>query len=245
VNKEIERQYIHSFRCLCGDFPSGNLQEREEPDFLLVTQMRKIGIEVTQIFKTYDKRSLQTIETTKEAITAFARCYSERMKLPPAHVSLFFSLQKPLRRDAQKAIAHRVSRVVRDNMPLPGSSVNLEHGEGGPRDQPIEVDLICINRVHSVDKHRWTWPEFGSVLMDAATQLERVIAEKSKKLDAYLRCCDECWLLIVAPSFKPAGMIHPDTNTLSRTYASRFGRTYFLDFGRGCLFRLQDNRRHL
>jgi hypothetical protein len=237
VNKETEREYIHSFRCLCVDFPNGDLQEHEGPDFLVVTQMRRIGIEVTQIFKTDGKRSLQTIETTKETITVLSQKYAECMELPPAHVSLFFSLNKNLRKDAQMAIAHRIAKVVRDNMPLPGSSVRLEYGKGG-------VDLVYINRVHSNDRHRWTWPEAGSVLTDAATQLEKAIAEKSEKLDTYLRCCDECWLLIVAPSFKPAGMIHPDEHTLSRTYPSRFSRTYLLDFGRGCLFRLHDNGSH-
>lgn len=240
MNKEIERQYMHSFRFLCNDLPSGDLREHEEPDFLIVMDnRRKLGIEVTQVFKTDGKRSPQTIETTKEAITVFSQNYAESMNLPPADVSLFFSLQKPLRKNAQMAIAHRVAKVVRDNMPLPGSSVFLEYAKRGSRDQPIEVDLIGINRVHCVDRHRWNWPEAGSVLTDAASQLENKIRDKSKKLDAYLRCCDECWLLIVAPSFKPAGMIHPDTHTLSRIYASCFGRTYFLDFGRGCLFQLR------
>ena len=81
----------------------------------------------------------------------------------------------------------------------------------------------------------------GDVQTDAIALLEGAIKEKSQRLDDYLHRCDECWLLIVAPSFKPSGMIHPDKRSLSHAYASPFGRTYFLDFGLGSLFQLPDN----
>ena len=240
-HKEIERHYLHSFRYLCRDFPSGDLRNHETPDFLVVTEtQRKIGIEITRVFKAdgKTKNSQQSVEATKEAITVFARMYSECLNLPPVDVSLLFSLRRPLNAKAQREIALRVAQVVHDNMPFQGESVTLEYGIGGRRDQPIEVDLICINRVHPVDRHQWTWPEMGDVQTDVITLLQRAINTKTEKLDACLRCCDECWLLIVAPSFKPSGMIHPDKHSLSHAYASRFSRTYFLDFGHGRLVRL-------
>src|ERR1035437_10723840 len=122
-------------------------------------------------------------------------------------------------------------------MPAEGKSVQLEYRIN----QPIEVDLININRVHPVDRHQWTCPEMGVVQTDAIALLEEAIKKKTKRLSDCLRNCDECWLLIVAPSFNPSGMIHSDTDSLSHTYASPFGRTYFLDFGRGRLFQLQDD----
>ena len=148
-NKEIERQHLHSFRYLCGDFPSGDLQDHESPDFVIVTeQQRKIGIEHTQVFKADGgtKASEQSVEATKEQITVAARTYSEYLNSPPAHVSLFFSLQRPLPAKARQRIARRVAQVVHDNMPSEGKSVRLDCGASGQRNQPIEVDLILINR---------------------------------------------------------------------------------------------------
>jgi hypothetical protein len=240
--KEIERQHFHSFQCLCSDFPMGDLRESETPDFLMVTKtQRKIGIELTQVFKVNGKTKFpsQSIEATKEGITVASRMYSEKLNLSPAHVSLFFSLRRYLKAKTQLEIARRVAQVVRDNMPPEGGSVQLDYGIGGSPGQPIEVDTILINRVHPVDHHLWTWPEFSAAQTDAIALLEGAIKEKARRLDDYLRRCDECWLLIVAPSFKPSGMIHPDKHSLSHTYASPFSRTYFLDFGRGSLFRLR------
>ncbi len=238
--KEIERQHLHSFRYLCSDFPRGNLQDYETPDFLIVTEtQRKIGIELTQVFKTdgETKSSQQSIEATKIEIMVAARMYSECFNLPPAHVSLFFSLRRPLKAKARQEIARRVAQVVHDNMPAEGKSVQLEYRIN----QPSEVDLITINRVHPVDHHQWTCPEMGVVQTDAIALFEKAIKKKAKRLGDCLQNCDECWLLIVAPSFKPSGTIHPDKHSFSHIYASPFRRTYFLDFGRGSLFQLQDN----
>jgi hypothetical protein len=244
-HKEIERPYLHSFRCLCSDFPLGELQEPDPPapDFVVVTeQQRRIGIELTQVFKAdgRTKFSQQGIEAAKEEITVAARTYSECLSSPAAHVALFFSLQKHPNAKAREQIARQVAQVVHENMPPEGESVQLDRGIGGPRNQPNEVDLILINRVHPVDRHRWTWLEMGAEQTDVIELLERKIEEKARKLDGYLHHCDECWLLIVAPSFKPSGKIRPDEPTLSHSYHSPFARTYFLDFGHGTLDRLQD-----
>jgi hypothetical protein len=141
----------------------------------------------------------------------------------------------------RREIARRVAQVVHDNMPPAGESVQLDCGIGGLKGQPIAVDAIGINRVYPVDRHRWTWPEVGIVQTNAIALIEGAIKKKAKKLDDCLRNCDECWLLIVAPSFQPSGTIHPDKHSFSHIYASPFSRTYFLDFGRGSLFQLQDS----
>jgi len=78
----------------------------------------------------------------------------------------------------------------------------------------------------------------GSVETDAIRLIEKAIEGKAVKFDSYLSNCDECWLLIVAPSLKPSGMIHPDKRSLSQIYASPFSRIYILDFGRGIVTRL-------
>jgi hypothetical protein len=254
--KEIERQHLQSFRYLCSDFPVGELREGETPDFLVVTPMgRKIGIEITQVFKKdgTDETAEQADEATKEFITAAARMHAECLSLPPAHVALYFVPQylrrtkksktnttKPERRFLTKSekqnIARSIAQFVGENMPPQGCLIELE-----PRPhsgQPREVDLIQINRVHPVDRHRWSWPEMRAIQHDAIERLQSAIFKKSKTHDACRRKCDECWLLVVAPSFESSGTIHPDEKSLSHIYTSPFSRMYFLDFGLGCVHRL-------
>jgi hypothetical protein len=244
-SKQIERQYLHSFRCLCSDFPNGNIQDNETPDFLIVTEaQQKIGIELTEMFKVDGETKLvqQSIEATKERITVAAKkIYSECLNSPPAHVALFFCLQVPLKAKRCWEIARCVAQFVHDKMPPEGESVQLKCSIGGPGGKPIAVDLISINRVHPVNHNKWSWPEAGAVETNAVPLFEKAIRKKATKLDECLQKCDECWLLIVAPSFKSSGMIHPDGDSLSHTYASPFSRTYFLDFGRGRVVRLQDH----
>jgi hypothetical protein len=209
----------------------------------------KIGIEITQVFKKdgTDQTPEQGDEATKEFIATAARMHAECLVVPPAHVALFFNPEylrrikttgKPERRFLTKTekqnVALRIAQFVGEKMPPEGCSIECDWRPGQPR----EVDLILINRVYPVDRHRWSWPEWRAVQHDAIERVQRAISNKSKKHDACRRKCDECWLLVVAPSFQSAANIHPDEKSLSHTYTSPFSRTYFLDFGLGCVARL-------
>jgi hypothetical protein len=235
-----EWQYLHSFQHLCRDFPSGEIRKHEGPDFLITTGAgHTIGIEIGRVYKDYSKTSEQSVEATKEAITVAARAYCEDvLKSPPAFVSLYFTLSRHMKPKACQEIAQRVARAVHENIPPVGESVKLEYRSGGL--QPIEVDLIIIGRDYPRATSKWIWPEYASIQTDAISKLEHRIDEKNKKLPSYLWHCDDCWLLIVAQSFKSSGNIHPDEHSISYTYASSFSRTYFLDYGLGDLFLLRD-----
>ena len=234
-----EWQYLHSFQRLCHDFPGGQIRKHEGPDFLITSNTgNTIGLEIGRVYKDYGKTSEQSVEATKEAITVGARAYCENvLKSPPAFVSLYFTLSRHMRPRACEAIAHRVARTVHENMPPVGESVKLEYSGGL---QPIEVDLIIIGRDYPRATSTRIWPEYASIQTDAISTLEHRIDEKNRKLPSYLRHCDECWLLIVAPSFKSSGNIHPDEYSISHAYPSSFSRTYFLDFGLANLFLLRN-----
>jgi hypothetical protein len=122
-------------------------------------------------------------------------------------------------------------------MPPQGGSIDLEPKPNSG--QPREVDLIRINRVAPVDRQRWDCgPEFRTIQHDAIGRLQEEIDKKNQKYAACRLKCDECWLLVVAPSFQSSGTIHPDEKSLSHIYRSRFEHTYFLDFGLGCVAHL-------
>jgi hypothetical protein len=240
--KEIERQHLHSFQCLCSDFPAGKLIQCETPDFLVMTDSgRKIGIEHTQVFKKdgTDETAEQADEATKEFIKTAAKKHAEALGLPAAHVTLFFNPQY-LRRTAgsrrrsftkaeRQTIAENIAKFVGNHMPDEGCSVELDWRPGQPR----QVDLIHINRVYPVARPDWRWLEMNAIQYDAIERVQAAITRKSKMYDACRRVCDECWLLVVAHSFLSSGTIHPDAASLAHVYNSPFSRAYFLDFGLG------------
>jgi hypothetical protein len=233
-----EWQCLRSFQYLCSDFPSGEIRKHEGPDFLITSNGgHRIGVEVCRVYKEYGKTSEQSIEATKEAITSAARMYCESvLHSPPAFVSLYFTLLRHLKPKRCQQIAQQVAQVVHDNMPPDGVSVELRFRSGSL--QPIEVDLIIIGRQNPHAAHEWIWPEYASIETDVIGKLEHWIIQKNKKFSGYLQHCDECWLLVVAFSFKSSGNIHPDEQSISYVYPSSFTRTYFLDIGLRNLFRL-------
>lgn len=249
--KEIERQHLHSFQCLCSDFPAGKLIECETPDFLVMMDSgRKIGIEHTQVFKKdgMDETAEQADEATKEFIKTAAKKHAEALGLPPAHVTLFFNPQHlrqtvgSKRRFFTKAerqtIAENIAEFVGNHMPDEGCSVELAWRPGQPR----QVDLIHINRVYPVARPGWRWLEFNAIQYDAIERLQTAITRKSDRYEACLRNCDGCWLLVVAHSFLSSGTIHPDETSRAHIYNSPFKRTYFLDVGLGSVVLLKTNK---
>ena len=48
VKKARERAYLERFREKFADFPEGEVVSFEHPDFLIKTQSRRIGIELTE-----------------------------------------------------------------------------------------------------------------------------------------------------------------------------------------------------
>src|ERR1700682_3161765 len=132
-------------------------------------------------------------------------------------------------------IASAVVQVVADNMPADGNSLQLE----GKKSQPSEVDLILVNRWHCEKPGRWVWLESRATEKDVIGLIQEAINAKALKLSAYMKSCKECWLLLVADSFRASGKLGFDESCQLHTFNSPFARTYVLDFGTGKLHRLQ------
>jgi hypothetical protein len=236
--KQKERTYLDSFLYFCPDLPAGKIDPDESPDFIIRTDQCQLGIKITEIFVDHGgkRNSRQGIAAARHRITDIARDAAIKSKTPPASVTLFFNWTQPLLRQNEPTIAEAVEKVVHDNMPPAGENAELECWYGSI--QPTEVDLILINRAYPVDEHQWSWTEASRVEKNAIPHIELAIR---KKIDVYARClkkCNECWLLIVAPSPNASGGIRPDEASLSHTYRSPFDRTYVFDDTFGCLHRL-------
>jgi hypothetical protein len=238
AQKEIERKHLDTFRRVCGDFPFGRIVPGETPDFVVYRASTKIGIEHTLVYIDDAKKrgSLQSREAAETRIIQIAEKYVQEAALPDVYVSLFFNLIWLPERKQEERIAQAVAQTVIDNLPPEGKSVwvtyQLHSG------QPIEVDLIGIHRINDFGDKRWSSHEAGQPVKDAIKRIQESIDSKERKLRSCLQKCDECWLLIVAPSWTPAGMIHPDAASLEHTYSSSFTRIYFLNHSYGTVTQL-------
>jgi hypothetical protein len=215
------------------DIQSGVITHADSPDFRIRVGNNIIGVEVRKLFTSLDGPAL---ESTQESIFDQACRKAERLNLPPADVTLFFNLRRPLREADRRRIADAVVQVVADNMPADGDTAQLEHRPG----QPSEVDLIQINRGSRREVGRWRADfKFSEIESNRPDIVQKAITEKAARLLTYLTACDECWLLLVADSFKASGNLEFGAVGQTHTFSSPFTRTYVLDFGRGRLHRLE------
>lgn len=228
---EMECTYFKSFRYFERDIQSADVVRAESPDFCVKVGDRVIGVEITKMYK-----GLPDIESTQDRILDHACWEAERMGPPPAHVTLFFNLRRPINDwRSRRRIGDAVARVVASNMPPDGESIDLERRP----EQPTEVDLILVNRRYCHAPGRWEWLAAGAVEKDVVDVIGERITAKAKKFSTYRDACDECWLLLVADSFRNSGKLEFGERCLSHVFTSPFTRTYILDFGRGQPYRLR------
>jgi hypothetical protein len=231
--KALECRYLFAFRCRCTDFPDGIIEcEREKPDFVVVGRER-IGIEITQAFTGPGEAvsSPQSVEASMDEIVDLAKKYHADSFRSTINISLHFSIFKAVdrrnRHDFAKLIAEMAERTD-------SGEIHCELDKFGSV-------LIRVFRAPWLTRSSWVRPDAGYVLTAAIDTLRSIIDNKNIKLSEYQEGIDRCWLLIIAPSHRPSGFVEPDRQSLEQTYVSKFARTYFLDYGRGKLFRVRTN----
>lgn len=232
----MECEYFKSFRYFEPVIESGVVTHRDNPDFQVKFGDRIVGVEVMRLFKLENRRN---VESSKERILEEVCRKAQERNLPTAHVTLFFNLRRPLNTASRRCIANAVVDVVAARMPPDGQRVELEGALGQPR----EVDLITVNRVHSGARGNWRWSELGTIEGDAVQVVQQAIEKKSVKLLSYRKYCEECWLLLVADSFRTSGKMAFGDSFKSHVFISPFDRTYVLDFGRGLLYKCETELR--
>jgi len=247
TDKSIESAHFKSFRFFAGEsVPEGAVThvgtfgERAPdgaPDFLIGSTERILGIELRELLKQDDpaEHSERAEEECIDDLLKISQELAELRGMPRARVSLMVDHGVPRKRAERLALGHKLAGLVSKHMPGDGGHAdldwNLMRAEG----------IHCVSRImiHRDDRlHRsgiWVAPQAGRVLADCAELLQKAIDSKARKYPTYRKYCHECWLVLVADSFRPSATIHPSERSLAHRYNSPFERTYFLDYGLGKL----------
>src|SRR6266849_3040176 len=106
--REMECEYFQSFRYFEREIQSGSVTLGDSPDFRVDVRDRVVGVEVTRLFK---PDGGQDVESTRERILEEACRRAQEWALPPAHVTLFFSLHGPLDSATRSRIADAIVHV--------------------------------------------------------------------------------------------------------------------------------------
>jgi hypothetical protein len=230
TKKERERYYLNLFRSLFPPFPEGSIEDGESPDFVIHASTRRIGIELTRVYKraSTNRPPLQVQESERQALVAEACQIYQTMKLDPVQVSFFFATETSFTKKNRKNYAHALANLVANNLPAPDSWIDLVNEYDAPESFPFEVHSLSTLRFSSLTRNAWSTPDGGLVQEDCRIDFQRTISEKEALIQSY-RDCSEYWLLVVADWLGPSSFFEPSQETVTHTYRATFDRVFFLN----------------
>lgn len=204
MKKARERRALDDLRELLPDFPSGDIEETESPDFIVRDGECSIGIEVCEYFR--PERSAGAYPVEQEALRqrivdrASQICAERRMRGLLVPVSF--------RRDVRifKQNVDVIATAIVNAIELRNCHVSDEQTTAGCIDE-LWVHDIGEKHEAAVTRADTTWLPPLDV-----EELTRMIAVKESKLAAYRQRCASVWLLIVIDGFRVSSMIEtPET----------------------------------
>lgn len=230
TKKDNELLYLTQFKQVFNSFPTGEIREHESPDFLVDDGKRKVGIEVTKIFKTSapSQPPLQAIEATCRRITDSAAQICEERKIPPLTVSLHFIRKPEILKVQRDDLSLIIADFVCNNIPKLDTHITFENRFMN-RSLPDHIHAITIGRFNVLTKSHFNAPSAGRAQREFSTVLQQAIDLKNSKLIHYHRNCDEYWLLIICEGSNPSSFFECDGATRDAIYKSNFDRSFFME----------------
>jgi hypothetical protein len=224
----------------CGDLRPGN--DDNEPDVLIVSNDRTVGIEVIEIHQRPVTGGPQrSQEGERLAIIAGARALAEQRAMPIASVSVHFNEHVRLHMRGRDEIIQRLLELVSSHAPEIGGTAEIGAWQ---LDDPLPcVHTLRITRSVLLTHHHWWAPTSGWVHTgDFTAELQAAIDDKNLRFNGYSRTCDECWLLVWASGGRPSGLFELTALTREHVYRSSFARTFFMEQFTGSLCQLTTSR---
>lgn len=240
--KQHEREILEEFQRVYPDFPSGEIIDSEEPDFLILTDAIKIGIELMEYNKKEPKNSKSSSIRQKESFhrslanEARAR-FEEKYNVSLQVVFFGHGHLLSLNRKELDQLASGVAEMVASYIPSEvGGKIRLGSEELA-QNIDTEGDSISIGTViHSIQIIRlssgpegiWSFSEVSWIDVDAE-KIQSEIQAKEQKIGRYLQQCASVWLLIVTGEKYIATMASPLADLKQHCFISRFERIIVYD----------------
>jgi len=185
ASKQAEQQALDDLKQLYAEFPDGDIQPHEEPDFLVGD---RVGIEVTEYFRPEEVNdtSPQEQEALQHRVAEAAANLWRVGAYPTAVVNVIFRRRSQLRKRTVQEVAEELVSVAAQSATM-GRQVSSDQ-------LPSDVESLTVYPYKQV-----AWLVSGALFPPVVdeTELRRIIAKKESKLSQYRRAAAEIWLLIV------------------------------------------------
>jgi len=218
-----EKIYLEEIKRHFSDFPEGEVIAQESPDFVILSDSGKIGIELVEFIRGQNQggQNLRKIEQDREKILKIAQSKFESRNQVPLYVNTFWTFRKPLNRKEIDLLANSLVEIIEEQMP------KEIHGHVMIGYEYL-MNTNLYGYCHSIwcyrqtEKSRWVFPEAGFVGL-STEEIDNLIERKTKKLPGYSKNCDKVWLIIVCEGNHISSIVDPDY-VITQKFETKFDK---------------------
>ena len=227
-------------------FPIGTIIKSECPDFILQTEKKRIGIELTELkYERNDTQfNMRAHEDFLSSIMLGAQDLFERVCQFKLVVDVHFAdtlgpstLLEPGAQEGiliRQGLSESIFRIVEDNLPeSTGKKYIVDRtSKYGDLNLPLMIESVHITNVTGrMDEALWYASISTRVKPISVESISQRIKDKDGKLPKYDCSCNEQWLVIIQNSFLMSSSFDPVAaqRALSHHYKSKFNRVFVFE----------------
>jgi len=202
-----------------------SFEQKESPDFLVEFEGKTLGVEITELYSQKKINGLLPRGREKERQSIVERALKKAIddNLPPLNVQVIMSDSIPKGRS--KFLSEYLYRKVKKYKPNYGESVSLHDFLVLPE----EFHCISIRNYECFKNPYWFCSETAFVREDFYDEIKARIDEKEKKLNEYLKKCDECWLIIAALGISGSSSYEYGPKMNSYVFQTNYPKVFFVE----------------
>ena len=211
-HKETEKFYLPRFKELCPEFPDGDIEDSEPPDFLVRSSDGIVGIELTRLFNPNPigrkKRKgvfLRAVEAERDKIVDRIKEYYISQGGDPLRVSIHFSGDVIDKNSIKDKDLECVATMIKRKRPQVGSTTFLDDDLERNENFPDWLAHISIFGLNQGEENFWTAPGSACIPTLAAEEIQKRITEKEEKYPSYREKCSSAWLVLMTRVEKGLG----------------------------------------
>lgn len=200
LRKIIERKYLDEIQEIYRDFPQGEILDCEPPDFLVKTQSKTVGIELTTYIRKQLNRKIndKEIEKIGNKIVNIAQEIFQSRNNINLQVSPLWKIENKLTHKQIDRLASALVDIVEKNIPV-GIHDSLTIRNIDLWNTPLGNFCSFISIVKLRDQSLWISHEAGFTSI-RQNEIRELIYKKVERFANYIVKCDEIWLIIICES---------------------------------------------
>ena len=229
--KERERLFLTEIKELRPDLISGDFTDSESPDFILLQDVRKLGIEIVEYVRGQNtgESALRRAEVIRQHIIEGANVEFHKTRDEPLWVLFSWYPRKcPRKTDVAKLASAAVSAITNHIPHELFESVEVENKEFSKTPLKEFVRKIRVTKVRNEKQVLWSSIASGWISVEF-DEIQGIISSKNLKVKHYKEKCQNVWLVIVADGRHVSSNVGLENITSRNQYSSEFDKVIFYD----------------